>query len=184
MEEDEQLPTLTPNSMLFLNPNYLPELKPYHHEESNLRKRATFLRRVKDEMWRRWSNEYLRSLREHHRLKHKSQGHVIAAGDVVLVKSTERNRNKWPLGIVETLIVSKDGAVRAARLRSGHDRLEGAVQHLYPLKFSCDLYKENDEENKKKPAELNPKAPKFKPKRQAAVEARKRISEQLNDCLP
>ncbi len=35
MEEDEQLPTLTPNSMLFLNPNYLPELKPYHHEEPN-----------------------------------------------------------------------------------------------------------------------------------------------------
>jgi hypothetical protein len=112
-------------------------------------------------------------------LKHKSQGHVVAAGDVVLVKSTEQNRNKWPLGIVETLIVGKDGAVRAARLRSGRDRLERAVQYLYPLELSCDLYKENDGENK--PAELNPEAPKFKPKRQAAVEARKRISEQLND---
>ena len=181
MEEDEQLPTLTPNSMLFLNPNYLPELKPYHHEEPNLRKRAKFLRRVKDEMWRRWSNEYLRSLRERHRLKHKSQGHVVAVGDVVLVKSTERNRNKWPLGILETLIVGKDGAVRAARLRSGRDRLERAVQHLYPLELNCDLYKEKEGENKKKPAELNPEAPKFKPKRRAAVEARKRISEQLND---
>ena len=39
MEEDVQLPTLTPNAMLLQNPNFLPELKPFR-EESNLRKRA------------------------------------------------------------------------------------------------------------------------------------------------
>ena len=37
MEEDVQLPTRTPNSMLFLNQNYLPELKP-HQEDTNMRK--------------------------------------------------------------------------------------------------------------------------------------------------
>ena len=42
MEEDVQLPTLTPNSMLFLNPNYLPELKPHHQEVASMRKRAKF----------------------------------------------------------------------------------------------------------------------------------------------
>ena len=53
IEEDVQLPTLTPNSMLFLNQNCLPELKPPHQKDINMRKRAKFLRRTKDEMWRR-----------------------------------------------------------------------------------------------------------------------------------
>ena len=51
MEEDVQLPTLTSNSMLFLNPNYVRKLKPHHQEVANMRKRAKFLRRTKDEMW-------------------------------------------------------------------------------------------------------------------------------------
>ena len=58
MEEDVQLPTLTPNSMLFLNENYLPELKP-HQEDTNMRKRVTFLRHTNDEMLRRGTNEYM-----------------------------------------------------------------------------------------------------------------------------
>ena len=66
IEEDVQLPTLTPNSMLFLNQNCLPELKPHHQEDTNMRKRAKFLRRAKDEMWRCWTNEYMQALREHH----------------------------------------------------------------------------------------------------------------------
>ena len=60
MEEDVQLPTLTPNSMLFITPNYLPELKAYHEEDLSLRKRSKFLKRTKEEMWRRWTNEYMR----------------------------------------------------------------------------------------------------------------------------
>ena len=114
MEEDVQLPKLMPNSMLFFNPKLSnPELKPHHQEVASMRKRAKFLKRTKDEMWRRWTNEYLRALREHHRLKHKSKDHHITVGNVVLIKSTERNRNNWPLGIVENLIMGKDRVIQA-----------------------------------------------------------------------
>ena len=123
MEVDVQLPTLTPNSMLFITPNYLPELKAYHEDDLRLRKRSKFLKRTKEEMWRRWTNEYMRALRERHKLKHKSKDNNIVVGDV-LIKSEDRNRNKWPLGIVERLIEGKDGVIRAIRLRSGRDRLE------------------------------------------------------------
>ena len=47
LEEDIQLPTLTPNTMLFLNSNILPELQPYQLEERDLRKRAKFLQKNK-----------------------------------------------------------------------------------------------------------------------------------------
>ena len=55
VEDDVQLPLLTPNSMLFLNSNVLPELQPYHIETADLRKRAKHLLKCKEAMWRRWS---------------------------------------------------------------------------------------------------------------------------------
>ena len=47
-EEDVQLPTLTPNTLLFLNANLLPELQPHQLDDKDLRKRAKFLLRSKD----------------------------------------------------------------------------------------------------------------------------------------
>ena len=57
-EDDIQLPTLTPNALLFKKFNILPELQSYHLIEKDLRKRAKFLQRSKDAIWRRWSSEY------------------------------------------------------------------------------------------------------------------------------
>ena len=63
--EDVQLPTLTPNSMMFTQPNLLPEEEVNAVEDPDLRKRAKYLsRRCKDAMWARWSDEYLKGLRE------------------------------------------------------------------------------------------------------------------------
>ena len=95
VEEDVQLPTLTPNVFLMLNSSVLPELQPYHIEERDLRKRAKFLMKTKDAMWRRWTTEYLSALRERHRLRRGKKGkeNSLAVGDVVIVKSQERNRS-------------------------------------------------------------------------------------------
>ena len=103
VEDDVQLPTLTPNVFLMLNSSVLPELQRYHIEERNLRKCAKFLMKTKDVMWRRWTTEYLSALRERHRLRRGKKGkdNSLAVGDVVIVKSQERNRNCWPLGFFE-----------------------------------------------------------------------------------
>ena len=57
-EDDIQLPTLTPNALLFKKFNILPELQSYHLIEKDLRKRAKFLQRSKDAIWCRWCSEY------------------------------------------------------------------------------------------------------------------------------
>lgn len=44
VEDDVQLPILRPNSLLFGQPNVLPELEPHHIEDRELRKRAKYLR--------------------------------------------------------------------------------------------------------------------------------------------
>ena len=127
---------MTPNSLLFSNSNYLHV--PYHLEDEDLKKRAKFLQKSKDAMWRRWTSEYLRALRERHRLKYHNGESHLAVVDVVLIKSTERNRNCWPLGIVERLIVGRDGIVRGAKLKTGKSFIERGVQQLYPIELSCD----------------------------------------------
>ena len=89
--------------------------------------------------------------------------------EVVIIENEERNRNKWKIGFVEDLISGRDGIVRAAKLRAGKRTLERAVQHLYPLELSC------DRENVQTPPQLNPEAPTFRPRRDAAVAAPHRI---------
>ena len=102
-------------------------------------------------------------------MKHRGQTTPLAKIEVVIIEDEERNCNKWTIGFVEDLISGRDGIVRAAKLRAGKRTLERAVQHLYPLELSC------DRENVQTPPQLNPEAPTFRPRRDAAVAAPHRI---------
>ena len=72
IEDEVQFPVLTPNTLLFANSNILPELETHHIVDGDLHRRAKHLLRCKEAVWKRWSREYLRSLRERHRAKIKS----------------------------------------------------------------------------------------------------------------
>ena len=88
------------------------------------------------------------------------------------------------MGIVDKLIRGKDGVVRAVRTKSGRDRRERAVQQLYPLELSCDIFSkggENSSSTQQSTTSLNTKEACFKPKRQAAVEAQQRVRAILTD---
>ena len=125
---------------------------------------------------KRWTNEYLKGLRERHNLKHHNKKSFLKLGDVVIIQSNERNRSKWKLGIVESLIPGRDGIVRVARLRSGKNTLERAVQQLYPLELSCDMI--SPKGNKR---ELNPTIEEFRPRRDAAAAARARVQDIIEE---
>ena len=115
--------------------------------------------------------EYLRSLRERHRAQRGAGRDTPAVGDVVIVKTEDKNRGKWSLGIIESLIVGNDGVVRGAKLRAGKSYMERAIQQLYPLELSC---------HRQMPAPqsgMNPEAAPFRPRRDAAVAARLRLQE-------
>lgn len=146
-KEDVQLPTLTPNTMIFLKSNILPELQPCHQEERDLRKCAKFLQKTKDAM---------NALRERDHLKLGDKRCSLAG-----------NRNSWPLGIVESLIEGRDGVICGARLRACRSHIERPIQHLYTLELSC-----NRDGVKGTTTTLDPGAPAFRPRRDAAVTAK------------
>ena len=124
VEDDAQLPVLTSNSVLYTQPNVLPEREPYHEEDPPLRWRAKYLRKCKDAMWNRWTREYLRGLRGRHTLAHKDSPCGVKKGDVCIIKDDNKDRNKWKLGIMEELIPGRGGIVKAVKLRAGRNYLE------------------------------------------------------------
>ena len=171
VEEDIQLPILTPNLLQFGRPNLLPETQGHQLENQDLRRRARYLKKCNNVLWGRSSSEYLGGLREQHILKHKGSKMTLATGDVVIIKGEEKNRGLWKLGIVEELITGRDGVVRGAKLRAGRSYLERPVQHLYPMELSCDRTTAMPR------ATLSAEAPVFRPSRDAAVAARARIKD-------
>ena len=168
MEDDVELPTLTPSTFLFQRSSQLPEQEPWREEENSLRKRAKFLVACKKNLWNRWRREYLTALREKHNMTHQTGKLKVSVGDVVIVKSDDKNRGNWPLAIVQRIFPGKDGVVRAVELKTSKGTLERPVQHLYPMELA-------KESTKPEPNPLNPKADDFRPKRKAAVEANDRI---------
>jgi len=118
VKDDPRLPVLTPNLSLFGSPNLLPELEHLNVEFPDLRKRAKYLKRCKDAMWRQWTDDYLQGLSKQHCLKHLGNQSDITVDDMMLVKDDERNRGKWEMGIVDGLITGGDGIVRAVRMKT------------------------------------------------------------------
>ena len=167
VEDDIQMPILTPNNLMFGQPGTIPEEDVDCIDEASLRKRARYVEKCKNALWSRWSSEYLRGLRERHNLKHPKKEHTLKQGDVVIIKGDERNRNKWKLGVVVQMIKGRDGVIRAVKLRAGKSFLERPIQFLYPLELSCDM----------QPPEtrLNVEAKEFAPKRKAAISAQENI---------
>ena len=174
VEDDIELPILTPTSLLHMQRNAPPELEPNHIQDYDLRTHGKCLGKCKDVVWSRWTKEYLRGLRERHRLKHKVDSTHPAEGDVVIIKSDEKNRAQWKLGVVIDLITGLDGVFRGAKVRTPKSIIERPVQHLYPFELTCDMTTA--------PA-LNPTMPAFRPQRKAVVVARACIQElaQMDD---
>ena len=171
VEDDVQLPLLTPSSFLFQRSIRLPERQPWREEDYDLRKRERYLRTCKDALWKRWTREYLAALRERHTHNIPGTSRLLNVGDVVIIRSEDKNRGKWPLGVVEELFEGRDGKVRAVKLRAGKPFLERPIQHLYPLELTCDKVPERAAA----PPQLNAGASVFRPRRDAAVAATLRI---------
>ena len=133
VEDDVQLPVLTPNALLSGHPNQILEEDYQNMDEHELRKRAKYLHRCKDLLWRRWTSKYLKGLRVGYNLKHNTKKLSLQVEDEVIIKSDERNCNKWKLGIVEELIAGRNGIIRVVKLHDGKSHIKQVVQHLYPL---------------------------------------------------
>ena len=106
---------------------------------STFTRKARHHTRMLSQFARQWSKEYLLGLREYHqRLKNKNTQKAIGKDDVILVKEDGTTRCLWRLAKVVEPMPSKDGVIRAAKVRvlSNDKRvmeLRKPIQNLIPL---------------------------------------------------
>ena len=146
LEDDIQLPPLTPNMLIHGTNITLPEDivddDPEYGEPIPARL-ARHLQRCKDALWKRWTSEYMRALRERHNC-YQGDSPSLKVGDIVQVKEDKKNRGEWRLAVV-VHVVKKGETVLGARLRMSNNKiLERPLQHLYPLELRVEMDRNNE----------------------------------------
>ena len=169
LEDDTQLPVLTPNSFLHGKPQISAESQPQQADSQTLKKELKLLRATKDALWQRWTKEYLTGLRERHRATADPSHRYPTEGEIVIVSDDVKNRNTWKLAKVIQLFTGRDGRVRGVRLQTAKGELERPIQSVYPLELHCDPPRDPEPEE-----QLNPEALEFRPRRAAVAEAHER----------
>ena len=72
-------------------------------------------------------------------MTHKVGKYQPRSGDVVIVKSDNKNRGIRPLAIVREIYPGRNGDTRAVQLKTVNGVLERPVQYLYPLELTCNI---------------------------------------------
>ena len=168
VQDDVELSVLTPNLMITGESCVFPDEDSRSSEEEEMKRRAKHVLLFKKAIWKRWTGEYMRTLRERHNLKHEGKQNVPNIGQVVLIKSDSKNRGKWNIGVITKLYKGRDGVVRGAQLSSRKTTIDPPIQYLYPMELST-------EQRKKAEQVLNPEAKVFRLRRAAAELAKEKI---------
>ena len=106
MEDDIESLPLTPNTLIHGANISLPEEDLDDMEEDEVKrmsKRAKYIQRCKDTIWKRWTTEYIRSLRER-RLNQTGK--------------TSEIRGQWKIGVIQEFVKGRDGVIRGAKLKT------------------------------------------------------------------
>ena len=135
MYDDVSEEVLTPNKLLFgrnLDTTASTEEVVIDH---NLSKKSKYINTLLEQWWRRWRTDYLTELREHHRVKSRSNSVDPNVGDIVLIADDKLKRSHWRIGRIVQLFVSKDGKIRDAEVitKDKGSHLRRPINLLYPI---------------------------------------------------
>ncbi len=113
-------------------------MDPSYASSQVLQRRLDYITKVSEDMWKRWVNEYLLSLRISHNCIAKNKVHVWPKlGDIVLIHD-EGPRLMWKLGRITGLYTGRDGLVRVAQLKTNTGTTTRPAVKLFPLEQDLD----------------------------------------------
>jgi len=121
-EYDQKI--LTPNLLIRDSPGQFLEedldKMNYTNEKVLITKRWKYLQRTREQLRRRWQQEYLHALQERHTHNIDQRQEIPQQGSVVLITdSFDSIKPKWTLGKVTDIIRGKDNIVRGLKVKCG-----------------------------------------------------------------
>ncbi|XP_055944342.1 uncharacterized protein LOC129975313 [Argiope bruennichi] len=116
-------------------PEYFLDLFESASDRVTLSRRKLFQTRLLKELWLKWKEQYLLMLKSAHNLANPSSYQNLKIGDIVLVEGASKSKLLWEMGVIQELIMGRDGLVRACIVKTSKGKLRRAVQLLYPLEM-------------------------------------------------
>ena len=187
---------LTPSHFLSLNPyTGIPMLdiddendgnyEPFQSSAQKLLEVWKKGQKMLNEFWKLWKEDYLLSLRErtqtHIKTGRNCAEYSPKCGDIVLVKDSILPRGCWKFGKVISLVKSKDGLIRSAKVRMPNGGTIGRpVSLLFPLEVAGEELPESPRRDVE-PQAVTEQNVRSRPVRKAAVQATKNIRKVLQN---
>ena len=129
--EGEGIEILTPGHFLIGRPiEALPDPSCSYHSLSLLT-RWNLCQALVRHFWKRWSSEYLNSLRRFSKW-HQSAG-SIRVGDIVTLREDNLTPPKWPLGRIIETHPGRDGHVRVVTVKTANGSYKRPITKIAPL---------------------------------------------------
>nr|CAB3263157.1 uncharacterized protein LOC104265735 [Phallusia mammillata] len=127
LEVGEELP-LTPNHLLKLKPTV--GLPPVNTSKTDCyaRRRFRAVQYLADEFWRRWMQEYPRTIIARQKWHERKKN--FAVNDIVLLVDDSTPRGRWPMGRVLNIFHDKNGIVRSVEVKTSSGVLKRPVAKL------------------------------------------------------
>ena len=156
--KDPENEVITPNILLRGRPaRLLEEDLQKLNDEDNVTKRLMYVKRCKEELQKRWMQEYLYALKEREKTCTQKQKKIPAVGSLVLLVEDTKNRGTWKTDIIQQEVHGKDRAHRGYKIKTGNEYIIEC-----PLQMVCNLEFEN-KDNKVVKHKLNPDAEEYVP---------------------
>ncbi|XP_050507556.1 uncharacterized protein LOC126885173 [Diabrotica virgifera virgifera] len=131
--DPNDLSALTPGHFLTMEPlSASPEetLLDVPHNRLN---RWQLLNKLHQQIWERWSKEYLQTL--HQRAKWNSPSPNVQLGTLVVIRQNNIPPLQWPLGRIIEVHPGSDGIVRVATVKTNSGIYKRSIVKLCPLPF-------------------------------------------------
>ena len=110
---------VTPNiSLRDKAAEFLEENTEVFKEDINMSRRLKYLNKYREQLKKRWINEYLHALDEKQKQEPKRTEAKLKVDRVVLIKDSLKRNAQWRIGRIEGKVVGKDGVIRGTRF--GH----------------------------------------------------------------
>ena len=126
---------LTPNHFLigrscFLVPGKSPTVLP--SGKNDMHKRYSNSQEFLDHYWKNWSQDYIRHLPQ---VRSGPKGSGLKEGTLVLIREDNTPRLCWPVGVVNKMIIGRDGLARTYEVRTNKGVVIRPVQRLHSLEL-------------------------------------------------
>ena len=116
--DGDTIEPLTPGHFLIGRPlEALPD-PPMSYRSMSLLKRWYLCQGLVRHFWKRWTTEYMDTIRRFVNWHHPSRN--LQVGDVVILHEDNLIPTKWPLGRIVNIYTGKDGIVRVVDVKTAH----------------------------------------------------------------